>query len=51
MVRESASPKEGVGNATGNDKLAGEGMFDQVAGSVMDAAGKAAYAVSALNRN
>lgn len=38
--------KEGFGRATGDDKLAGEGVVDQVAGSVQDAAGKAAHAVS-----
>jgi uncharacterized protein YjbJ (UPF0337 family) len=31
--------KEGVGNLTGNPDLADEGVFDQVAGSVKDAAG------------
>ncbi|MCU1321885.1 MAG: hypothetical protein JWM43_1534 [Acidobacteriaceae bacterium] len=38
--------KEGVGRATGNDTLAGEGVVDQVAGAAKDAAGKVAHAVS-----
>ena len=38
--------KEGIGKVTGNDELAGEGLVDQVTGSVKDAAGKAAHAVS-----
>jgi uncharacterized protein YjbJ (UPF0337 family) len=36
--------KEGIGNFTGNSDLAGEGIFDQVAGSVKDAAGTVAQA-------
>ena len=39
--------KTGIGKATGNDKLAGEGLVDQAAGAVKDTAGKAAHAVSA----
>ena len=38
--------KEGIGNATGDDELAGEGVVDQGAGAVKDIAGKAAHAVS-----
>lgn len=38
--------KKGIGKATGDDQLAGEGAVDQVAGTVKDAAGKAAHAVS-----
>src|ERR1700710_965677 len=38
--------KEGVGNATGNDELAGEGVLDQVTGTVKDTAGQAAHAVA-----
>ncbi len=34
--------KEGLGRATGNDRLADEGVADQVVGAVRDAAGKAA---------
>jgi uncharacterized protein YjbJ (UPF0337 family) len=37
--------KEGVGKVTGDDGLAGEGVTDQVAGTIKDAAGKAAHAV------
>ena len=37
--------KEGFGRATGDDKLAGEGMVDQAVGSVKDVAGQAAHAV------
>ncbi len=37
--------KEGVGRATGDNELAGEGAVDQVVGSVKDAAGKVAGAV------
>jgi uncharacterized protein YjbJ (UPF0337 family) len=37
--------KEGVGRATGDDNLAGEGAADQIVGSVKDAAGEAAHAV------
>ena len=38
--------KEGVGRATGNDSLAGEGLVDQAVGAVKDTAGDAAHAVS-----
>ncbi len=37
--------KEGVGNVTGNDRLAGEGLGDQVVGGLKDTAGQAASAV------
>lgn len=37
--------KEGVGNLTGDDQLAGEGVADQVAGTVKDGAGQVAHAV------
>jgi uncharacterized protein YjbJ (UPF0337 family) len=37
--------KEGFGNITGNDDLAGEGVMDQVAGATRDAAGSVAHAV------
>jgi uncharacterized protein YjbJ (UPF0337 family) len=36
--------KEGIGNFTGNDDLAGEGIGDQVAGTVKRAAGQVAEA-------
>jgi len=36
--------KEGFGRATGDDDLAGEGIGDQVAGSLKDAAGQVAHA-------
>ena len=36
--------KEGIGNFTGDDQLAGEGQGDQVAGKLKDAAGKVAQA-------
>lgn len=36
--------KEGLGNATGNPDLADQGVVDQVAGSVKDAAGAVAQA-------
>jgi uncharacterized protein YjbJ (UPF0337 family) len=36
--------KEGVGNVTGNPDLADQGVADQVAGSVKDAAGSLAQA-------
>jgi uncharacterized protein YjbJ (UPF0337 family) len=36
--------KEGFGNATGNANLADEGVGDQIAGSVKDAAGAVAQA-------
>ncbi len=38
--------KEGVGRATGNEDLAGEGLVDQAVGVVKDTAGQAAHAVS-----
>lgn len=38
--------KEGVGNLTGDNKLAGEGLADQAVGTVKDVAGQAAHAVS-----
>ncbi len=37
--------KEAVGTATGNDDLAGEGVLDQAAGKVKDAAGRLGHAV------
>lgn len=37
--------KEGVGNATGDDELAGKGVLDQAVGTVKDAAGQVASAV------
>ncbi len=47
--------KEGFGKVTGDETLQGEGLLDQAAGAVKDAAGKAANAVSDtmhdLNRN
>jgi uncharacterized protein YjbJ (UPF0337 family) len=36
--------KEGFGNVTGNDQLAGEGIGDQVAGAVKKTAGEVAQA-------
>lgn len=36
--------KEGIGNLTGNDRLAGEGLGDQVAGTAESSAGKFAQA-------
>jgi uncharacterized protein YjbJ (UPF0337 family) len=36
--------KEGLGNLTGNSDLANEGIVDQVAGKVKDAAGSVAQA-------
>ncbi|WP_263373860.1 CsbD family protein [Granulicella aggregans] len=46
--------KQSIGEATGNDKLANEGVFDQAKGMVKDAAGQAAHAavnaVRELNR-
>jgi uncharacterized protein YjbJ (UPF0337 family) len=36
--------KEGLGNLTGNDELAGEGIGDQVAGGLKKAAGEVAQA-------
>ena len=38
--------KEGAGSLTGDDQLQGEGLVDQAAGAVKDAAGQAAHAVS-----
>jgi len=38
--------KEGIGRATGNDDLAGEGVLDQAAGAVKDGAGQLAQAAS-----
>ncbi len=38
--------KEGVGNVTGDSQMQGEGAVDQVVGTVKDAAGQAAHAVS-----
>jgi uncharacterized protein YjbJ (UPF0337 family) len=37
--------KEGIGRFAGDDRLAGEGVTDQVIGTVKDAAGQAAHAV------
>lgn len=46
--------KQSLGEATGNDHLANEGVFDQAKGVVKDAAGQAAHAavdvVRELNR-
>ena len=46
--------KQSLGEATGNDKLANDGVFDQAKGIVKDAAGQAAHAavdvVRELNR-
>ena len=36
--------KEGIGNLTGDDQLAGEGQGDQAAGSIKNAVGKVAQA-------
>ena len=36
--------KEGLGRVTGDDQLAGEGVVDQIAGTVKDAAGQVAQA-------
>ena len=36
--------KEGIGRATGNEQLAGDGVTDQIAGAVKETAGKAAQA-------
>ncbi len=38
--------KQGLGDLTGNDQLAGEGVVDETVGTVKDAAGQAAHAVS-----
>lgn len=38
--------KQGLGKVTGNDKLQGEGVVDEAVGTVKDAAGQAAHAVS-----
>lgn len=37
--------KEGVGRATGDDQMAGEGAADQLVGAVKDTAGNAAQAL------
>lgn len=37
--------KEGIGEVTGNEKLEGEGVADQIVGEVEDTVGKAAHAV------
>ncbi|HEX3372860.1 MAG TPA: CsbD family protein [Edaphobacter sp.] len=37
--------KEGIGNLTGDDQMAGEGAADRVMGNVKDAAGKVGHAV------
>jgi uncharacterized protein YjbJ (UPF0337 family) len=37
--------KEGLGQVTGDDQLAGEGIVDQAAGAVKDTAGRAAQAL------
>ena len=38
--------KEGVGRATGDDGLAGEGLVDQAIGTIKDTSGQAAHAVA-----
>ncbi len=38
--------KQGLGKATGNDELEGEGVMDQGAGAAKDTVGKAVHAVS-----
>lgn len=38
--------KQGLGKMTGDDKLQGEGVVDEAVGTVKDAAGQAAHAVS-----
>ena len=38
--------KEGIGKATGDDELAGEGVMDQGAGAGRDTVGKATNAIS-----
>ncbi len=38
--------KEGFGKVTGNEQMQGEGVADQAVGSVKDAAGQVAHAVS-----
>ena len=38
--------KEGIGRITGDDELAGEGLVDQAAGTVKDAAGQVAHGIS-----
>ncbi len=38
--------EQGAGDLLGNEKLSNEGVFDQIAGTVQDAAGKAANAVA-----
>ena len=46
--------KEGLGRATGDDSLEGEGLADQATGAIKDTAGKVAHAVEStvhdLNR-
>jgi uncharacterized protein YjbJ (UPF0337 family) len=37
--------KEGIGRATGDDDLAGEGVLDQAAGAVKDTAGRLSHGV------
>jgi uncharacterized protein YjbJ (UPF0337 family) len=37
--------KEGIGNLTGDDRMAGEGAADRVIGNVKDAAGQVGHAV------
>ena len=37
--------KEGIGRFTGDDRMAGEGAVDRVAGKVKDAAGQLGHAV------
>jgi uncharacterized protein YjbJ (UPF0337 family) len=41
----AGSIKEGVGRFTGDDRMAGEGAADRVAGNVTDAAGQLGHAV------
>lgn len=38
--------KQGLGKVTGNKQMQDEGMLDEAAGNIKDAAGKAAKAVS-----
>jgi uncharacterized protein YjbJ (UPF0337 family) len=53
-ARLGGKVKEGFGQLTGNDELAGEGVADQLAGAVKDTAGKVAQAagetIHELNR-
>ena len=37
--------KEGIGNLTGNDRMAGEGAADRAMGNMRDAAGQVGHAV------